>query len=218
MIPPRPFLYLASQSPRRQALLTQLGIDYEVIAVAVDETPASHKTPPDHVTAIALQKAHAGWQQLLRQPAARPAPVLGADTDVVLDGQLLGKPIDRTHAIEMLQRLSGRVHHVMSAVALVQQDRAQTAVQISQVRFRRLTAAECAAYWATGEPVDKAGGYAIQGRAAAFIAELTGSYSGVMGLPLFETAQLLGEWGFDLWRMPTPAPNPSQPDPPLGVD
>ena len=188
------FVYLASHSPRRRALLEQIGLTYELVAVRVDETPLPGETAAAYVSRLALAKARAGWQAL---PTRRDkdGPVLGADTAVVIDDIILGKPTHRAEGLAMLARLSGREHQVWSAVALVAGKREAVRSQESRVRFRPLTPAESAAYWASGEPADKAGAYGIQGRAAAFIAELHGSYSGVMGLPLFETATLLQEFG-----------------------
>jgi len=185
-------IYLASASPRRRELLTQLGVSYELLPVAVDETPLVGESPAAYVTRLAQAKAQAGWVKI--QPVAAQ-PVLGADTTVVIDQRVLGKPRDRAEGLAMLAALSGREHQVFSAVAVAAAACTRVRLQVSRVRFRSLGSAECEAYWATGEPADKAGGYAIQGRAAAFIAELTGSYSGVMGLPLFETAELLQEFG-----------------------
>lgn len=188
---PLPLIYLASHSPRRQQLLRQIGISFELLSVTVDETPRPGEDPAAHVARLALAKARAGWRQIQDRPRQ---PVLGADTDVVLDGVIFGKPRDQEDGLRMLQTLAGREHRVLSAVALVDGVREQARVQESRVRFRALSLEECEAYWATGEPADKAGAYAIQGRAAAFIAELHGSYSGVMGLPLFETAELLANF------------------------
>lgn len=186
-----PLLYLASQSPRRRELLDQIGVRYQVLPVDVEEQAWPGEVAADYVCRVARDKARAGWQSLA---AARRRPVLGADTAVVVDDHILGKPRDREQAIAMLQQLSGRSHAVLTAVALV-----DTAERIrlssSRVTFRTVSAAECAAYWDTGEPADKAGGYAIQGIAAVFIERIEGSYSGVMGLPLFETAGLLKESG-----------------------
>lgn len=193
-------LYLASASPRRRALLRQLGVSYRVLQVMVDETPLPGETPQNHVARLALTKAQTGWHTLGRR---RPCPVLGADTVVVVDDMILGKPRDRQEGLAMLERLSGREHRVFSAVALATAKQNAVKVQESQVRFRNLPPTERAAYWDTGEPLDKAGGYGIQGRAAAFIADLRGSYSGVMGLPLFETAELLREFGIPLWHSST---------------
>lgn len=189
---PSAHLYLASSSPRRRELLRQIGVAYRLLPVVVDETPLPGEKPDAYVARLALAKAQAGRQAMGRR---KPLPVLGADTAVVADGVILGKPQDRNDGLAMLARLSGREHCVLSAVALATATGEAVKVQESRVRFRALTASECAAYWGGGEPSDKAGGYGIQGRAAAFIAHLQGSYSGVMGLPLFETAELLREFG-----------------------
>lgn len=186
------FIYLASASPRRRELLRQIGVVYRLLPVEVDETPQVGECPHDYVTRLALAKAQTG---LLAMGRRQPAPVLGADTAVVMAGSILGKPRDREEGLAMLAQLSDCEHQVLSAVALATPERTAFRIQENRVRFRRLTLAECAAYWETGEPRDKAGGYGIQGRAAAFITELHGSYSGVMGLPLFETAELLREFG-----------------------
>lgn len=189
---PKP-IYLASASPRRRELLTQIGVAFDVVEVAVDETPRPGEAAEVYVVRLALAKAQAGH-------TLRPGrPVLGADTAVVIDGVILGKPRDRADGLAMLERLSGRNHHVYTGVALVDGDgEAHTRLSASSVTFRTLSAAERSAYWAGGEPADKAGGYAVQGRAAMFVARLEGSYSGVMGLPLFETAELLETCGMTL--------------------
>ena len=189
-------IYLASGSPRRRELLRQIGVGYRRLPVAVDETPLPDEPPAAYVARLAVAKARAGVEAIRRRSTGWP--VLGADTAVVVDGAILGKPRDRDEGLAMLALLSGREHAVLSAVSLATPTRHAVKVQESRVRFRGLSPAECAAYWASGEPADKAGGYGIQGRAAAFIAELRGSYSGVMGLPLFETAELLREFGFSL--------------------
>ncbi len=188
-------LYLASASPRRRELLGLLGLRFECLKAPVDETPWPDESPSDYVQRLALAKARAGQQRLIEQSAV---PVLGADTTVVLDGEMLGKPRDRAEGLAMLARLSGRAHQVFSGVALLLGEKEQVIVQVSQVRFRILSATECAAYWASGEPADKAGGYGIQGLGAAFVSDLRGSHSGVMGLPLFETAELLRAFGVDI--------------------
>jgi len=187
-------IYLASQSPRRWELLQQLGINFEVLRVDVDETMQDGEAPTVYAERLALEKARAGREV---QAADRHLPVLGADTIVVASGTVLGKPAGRQQAIEMLQLLSGSTHQVLSAVA-VAGDREVVAASVSRVTFRTLTRRECEAYWETGEPQDKAGAYAIQGLAAMFITRLEGSYSGVMGLPLYETAALLQEFGISL--------------------
>lgn len=182
------FIYLASGSPRRRELLQQIGISFEVIPAEVDETVRTGEGPLEYVSRLAEAKAARGW---LRGRDKAEAPVLAADTAVVLDGRILGKPAGRDDAIAMLRGLSGRAHEVLTAVALRTAGGTRMAVSRSRVTFRAIEAAEALAYWNTGEPRDKAGAYAIQGYAAVFIADLQGSYSGVMGLPLFETAQLL---------------------------
>lgn len=188
-----PQLYLASQSPRRAQLLQQIGIEFVTLVVAVDESPLPGEVPEAYVRRLAAAKAKAGWQQV-RAGAGEPLPVIGSDTTVVLEGGILGKPVDREDALRMLRALSGRCHQVMTAVSLVADDYQQAVVSISDVCFRELSIAECAAYWDTGEPADKAGGYAIQGRGAVFVSELRGSFSGVVGLPLMETSQMLNAY------------------------
>lgn len=189
-------LYLASGSPRRRELLTQIGVPFVPLSVAIDETPAPDETPAAYVERLARGKAAAGLTSL----ADRQAVVLGADTTVVLDGRILGKPGERAEALAMLQALGGREHEVLTAVALAAVGRSAVRVVRSRVAFRPLTSAEAEAYWATGEPLDKAGGYAIQGFAAVFVSGLEGSYSAVVGLPLCETAQLLAEFGIPCWQ------------------
>lgn len=187
-----PQLILASASPRRRELLYQLGLAFEVCPQDVPEQRAAGETPEDYVRRVARDKAVLGWR---RVGEARGLPVLGADTEVVVDDAVLGKPADRAAATGMLALLSGRVHEVLSAVVVVAGERVETRLNRSEVRFRTISAAEAAAYWETGEPQGKAGAYAIQGYGAVFIEELRGSYSGVMGLPLFETAELLSDFG-----------------------
>jgi septum formation protein len=180
-------IYLASASPRRRELLDQIGVCYRTLAVEVDESPRPGEPPERYVLRLALAKARAGRAQ---RPAGDARPVLGADTAVVIDGDILGKPLDRKDALAMLCRLSDRTHHVYTGVALAGEVES-TRLSVSAVAFRPLTLEECAAYWQTGEPADKAGAYAIQGRGAVFVTRLEGSYSGVMGLPLYEVAELL---------------------------
>lgn len=182
-------IYLASQSPRRRELLEQMAVRFDVISVDVPEQRQQSEVAAQFVERLALDKARAGW---LHSPQDRP--VLGADTIVVLGDEVLGKPEDRADAEAMLARLSGHEHLVMTAVALVGAEHEAMRLSISRVRFRDISAAECRAYCATGEADDKAGSYAIQGRAAVFVEHLEGSYSGVMGLPVFETADLLKEF------------------------
>ncbi|NNM61360.1 MAG: septum formation inhibitor Maf [Steroidobacteraceae bacterium] len=193
---PPEFVYLASASPRRRDLLGQVGVPFRLIGVDVDETVRPGEAPEAYVLRLAAAKAESGWVRA----AASPAPVLGADTSVVIDGRILGKPLDEAHGIAMLAALSGRTHQVLTAVAIRTAAGARSMVSRSEVVFRALEAAECRDYWNTGEPRDKAGGYAIQGFAAVFVQELRGSYSGVMGLPLFETAALLAAAGVPRWR------------------
>lgn len=187
-------LHLASQSPRRRQLLEQLGVDFAVVDVDIPELRDPAETPQAYVSRVALGKARAGLALLA---GVRDRLVLGADTEVVLDAEVFGKPRDAAAAIAMLRRLSGRTHNVISVVWLVGTDQERSATCISQVTFAELDAAEIAAYVATGESFGKAGAYAIQGRGAALITHLQGSYSAVMGLPLFETAQLLRSAGAD---------------------
>jgi septum formation protein len=183
-------IYLASASPRRQELLRQLGVDFEVVPSNLDEVPLPGERPADYVARVSRAKAEHVARRLREQGKAMH-PVLGADTEVVLDGAILGKPRDRGHGLDMLRQLSGRTHDVLSGVCVLQDGREHAALNVSRVTFRPLTDVDIAAYWDTGEPADKAGAYAIQGRAAAFIERLEGSYSGVMGLPLYELAGIL---------------------------
>ncbi len=178
-------IVLASQSPQRQALLNQIGVAHEVVAVDVDETPLDMEPALEYVQRITLAKVWAG-QQL-----APALPVLAADTCVVVNDAILGKPEDEEHAVRILQLLSATTHQVYTGIALTQDGKAHYRLSNSQVRFRAISEVEARRYWATGEPADKAGGYAIQGRGALFIEHISGSYSGIMGLPLYETGQLL---------------------------
>ncbi|HWX27428.1 MAG TPA: nucleoside triphosphate pyrophosphatase [Steroidobacteraceae bacterium] len=191
------FVYLASGSPRRRELLQQIGVSFRVVGTAVDEAVQPAETAPAYVVRLAAAKAEAGWT---RSRGAHPAPVLAADTAVVLDGKILGKPADRQDAESMLRQLSGRTHEVLTAVALRTAGCLQSRISRSEVTFRAIPADEARGYWETGEACDKAGAYAIQGRAAIFVADLRGSFSGVMGLPLFETAELLHGAGVSLWH------------------
>jgi len=186
-------LILASASPRRQALLQQVGIAFRQQVAEIDEAPLDNEVAEDYVVRLALEKARAVRQHSVDEGL----PVLGADTAVVVDGRPLGKPESLAHAREMLQLLSGREHQVMSAVALVR-SREAVRLSVSRVWFRPLSEHEIDAYWRTGEPQDKAGAYAIQGIGALFIEQLEGSYTGVMGLPLYETGQLLQEFGIHI--------------------
>ena len=186
-----PQFYLASASPRRRQLLEQMGLRFEVVAADVDEGLRPGEPPEDYVSRVAEAKA----QAVVLRLGSPVLPVLAADTAVVLDGGILGKPRDRADGMAMLDRLAGRSHQVLSAVALWHADRVRRALSRSRVTFRAISSEEAAAYWASGEPADKAGGYGIQGLGGVFVESLEGSYSGVMGLPLFETAALLKETG-----------------------
>ena len=191
-------IYLASRSPRRRELLAQIDVRFHLLlfrdrpgeAVDVDESTFGGETAEAYVERMARTKAETGWRRMVQRNLPR-APVLSADTTVALDGKIFGKPADREDAAAMLSSLSGSSHEVLTAVALKSDDFLQSVVSRSEVKFKKLTPAEIAAYVESGECDDKAGAYAIQGRAARFVVELRGSYSGVMGLPLYETAQLL---------------------------
>jgi septum formation protein len=191
------FIYLASGSPRRRELLRQIGVSFQVIGAGLDETARSGESAAAYVSRLAEAKAAVGWEG---SRGLRAAPVLAADTAVVLDGEILGKPADMKDAAAMLLKLSGRAHEVLTAVALRTAAGLELKVSRSLVSFRPVDPGEAHAYWDTGEPRDKAGAYAIQGYAAVFIADLKGSYSGVMGLPLFETAELLKAAGVACWQ------------------
>lgn len=186
------FVYLASASPRRRELLTQIGVSWELLPAAIDETARPGEPAPDYVGRLALAKCR---DALARMPAERPAPLLAADTAVVIRGELLGKPASEADCRRMLGLLSGAVHEVFSAVCVISRQGESIALSRSEVAFRDINSEEIGAYWRSGEPVDKAGGYGIQGLGAVFVREVRGSYSGVMGLPLFETAALLGAHG-----------------------
>jgi septum formation protein len=197
-----PVVILASASPRRTELLLQIGVSHRVVPAQIDERRAAGEPIEDCVRRLAKNKALEVQVALAAVAGATTAvefAVLGADTAVVIDDDLLGKPRDRADALAMLARLSGRWHQVLSAVALASAHGMQCTVSRSEVRFRALSERECALYWDSGEPCDKAGAYAIQGLGAGFVQELRGSYSGVVGLPLFETARLLAEAGVPLW-------------------
>ncbi len=187
-------LYLASTSPRRRELLQQMGLVFTTLSIDIDEQKKEFESPRDFVSRMALEKARAGWQHRQRTESL---PVLGSDTVVVVDEEIYGKPRDRQHAMDMLTRISGRCHQVITAVALVHESMQAVELNCSQVCFRALSEQEMHAYWQTGEPLDKAGAYAIQGLAAQFICDLRGSYSGVMGLPLYETVELLADFGVE---------------------
>ena len=185
-----PRLYLASQSPRRAELLEQIGVGFEKLAVDTDETVLVGEAPEAYVQRVAIAKAQAGLA-VLQQQGLAPLPVLGADTAVIIAGQIMGKPRDRDHALAMLEQLSGKTHQVMSAICLGYQQYQEVALNITEVSFREIASAELEQYWQSGEPLGKAGAYAIQGLGAVFVEKIYGSYSAVVGLPLLETQQLL---------------------------
>ncbi|AZD83760.1 MULTISPECIES: Maf family protein [Pseudomonas] len=191
-------LYLASGSPRRRELLTQIGVPFTALSADIDETPFPDESPVAYVERLARDKAAAGYALIADDPSA--ACVLGADTAVVLDGRILGKPLDQADAQSMLMALSDREHEVLTAIAVLDGQRCESRVVRSLVRFRAIGDDEAARYWASGEPCDKAGGYGIQGLAAIFVAGLNGSYSAVVGLPVCETAELLGHFGIPCWQ------------------
>jgi septum formation protein len=185
----RALVYLASASPRRSQLLRQIGVAHEVRPVVIDVSPQADEAPAQYVLRLAEEKARSLWDSL---PGAQRLPVLAADTTVALEGEILGKPANLAEARSMLSRLAGRTHEVHTAVAVLHEGEVAARVNTSTVSFRDLSAQEIDWYWGTGEPADKAGAYAVQGKAAIFIRHIAGSYSGVMGLPLYETWELLG--------------------------
>ena len=191
-----PQIYLASSSPRRQQLLDQIKVRYLLLAPQINETPRPQEPPVDYALRIAIEKARTGRKlQQEATPSIPYLPVLGADTVVTSDNNIFGKPKNREDSLNMLEQLSGKSHDVISAIALITRDKEYTAVCTSSVTFRHTTPEEREQYWLSGEPEGKAGSYAIQGTGAVFISNISGSYSGVMGLPLFETAKILQESG-----------------------
>jgi septum formation protein len=198
-------IYLASRSPRRRELLHQIGIAFEVLPlrldltpnVDIDETPLAREAPAAYVTRIARAKAVAGWGLIVTHSLPHQ-PVLAADTTVVLDNEIIGKPDNARHARSMLRRLSGKTHQVLTAIAVAYEDRIESTLSASTVEFRSLGNGEISRYVRSGEPLDKAGAYAIQGRAAVFVRAMNGSYSGIVGLPLHETAEVLRNFGITL--------------------
>lgn len=193
-MPTPPRLILASASPRRSALLDQIGVAHAVAPADVDESRHPGEGPRDYALRVAVAKAETGWHA-----AAGRAPVLAADTAVALGDVLHAKPVDRDDCLRILGALSGRTHEVLTAVAVRHAGGLDTALSVSEVTFRALSRDECSRYWDTGEPLGKAGAYAIQGLGAVFVTRLVGSYSGVMGLPLAETATLLERAGVPVW-------------------
>ncbi len=188
-----PPIYLASGSPRRRELLAQIGVTFDVLKIDIDESPQTGETPEAYVQRVAIDKAKAGLI-LREQLALSERPILAADTSVVIDDDILGKPANESEARQFIKRLAGRQHQVISAVALATDKSIKVCSQLSNVRFARLSEAEIDWYVATGEGKDKAGAYAVQGLAAQFIEYIEGSYAGIMGLPLFETRQLLQDY------------------------
>ncbi|WP_101775735.1 Maf family protein [Pasteurella oralis] len=197
-----PQFYLASSSPRRAQLLQNLGFQFEIFSCEIDETPRLNEEGKDYVLRMAVEKnqvARQKWQQDNLSQDASYLPFLSADTSVILDGNILGKPQDKVDAAQMLRALSGRSHQVITVICLADQQQIKTAVQITQVYFKTLTDDEIQGYIATGEPMDKAGAYGIQQLGGVFVERIEGSFSGVMGLPVFETVELLKEFGVDLF-------------------
>ncbi len=198
-------IYLASKSPRRRELLRQVGVEFELLMLRSDgprgadvsELVLPGEAPLDYVARVANEKAAFAWS-VVQQRQQRPRPVLAADTTVTIDGTILGKPANPAEAVAMLERLSGRTHQVLTSIAVHYTHMAEQITQVSEVRFGALSAATIAAYCATAEPYDKAGGYGIQGLAALFVEHIAGSHSGIMGLPIFETATLLRRAGIVL--------------------
>lgn len=198
-------IYLASKSPRRRELLRQIGVDFELLLLRSDGPRGADVTEEVHpgeeaqayVSRVAAEKAQSAWDMLQRRHLV-PRPVLAADTTVTIDGAILGKPANTAEAVAMLEQLSGRTHQVMTAIAVRHHKFEAQITQISEVRFGQLSPASIQAYCATGEPYDKAGGYGIQGLASVFIEHIEGSHSGIMGLPIYETAQLLRQAGLPL--------------------
>ena len=191
-------IILASASSRRAQLLTQLGVCFDVLPQAIDETPQSGESAPE----LSLRLAHEKAQSALADAGDDGSLVLGSDTVVDVDDTVLGKPVNGEDALRMLLQLSGRIHRVCTAVSVASRESSASRLSETRVRFREISDSEAYAYRNTGEPYGKAGGYAIQGRGAVFIESISGSYSGVMGLPLFETAALLAEFGVPLWLSP----------------
>ena len=198
-------IYLASRSARRRDLLKQMGVNFEMLLLRegpgrgadFDEAQLPGETPRDYVVRVARLKADAGWERLEQRRLMRH-PVLAADTTVALGNSILSKPTDREDAVAMLKQLSGSMHQVYTAVAVKFYDSVKETLSVTEVRIRELTDDEIRRYVSTGDPLDKAGAYGIQGKASMFIESINGSYSGVVGLPVFETAQLLGNFGFQL--------------------
>jgi len=199
-------IYLASRSPRRRDLLKQIGVPFELLLLRedlrrgadVDETPLAEESPGVYVLRVASAKAAMAVRQIAYRGLPQK-PVLSADTTVVFDGQIVGKPVDAEDAARILRTLSGREHQVLTAVAVALREQIEAQISVSSVSFRELSDAEIRSYVATGEPLDKAGAYAIQGRGGVLVTRMIGSYSGIMGLPLAETVELLQKFGIPTW-------------------
>ena len=188
-------LILASASPRRSEILQQIGVDFQIVPANIDETPISQESPVDYVQRMAKEKA----QHVINTIADSSTPVLGADTSVVLNSKIYGKPTNQEDGMAMLAALSGNTHQVLSAVVIGNKRHCMLRLSSTDVKFRDLDQKECLKYWNTGEPVDKAGGYAIQGLGAVFVEEISGSFSGVVGLPIEQTTQLLQAFNVPIW-------------------
>ncbi len=192
-----PVLHLASSSPRRRELLAALGLDFSYDGVAIDESALPGEAAPDMVLRLATSKARTAYES-----GEHPVPVLGADTIVLLDDRVFGKPASKDEALAMLASLSGRTHQVLTGVAVVANGELQTALSLTEVQFREIHPDEAEAYWQSGEPAGKAGAYAVQGLGGIFVSAINGSYTGVVGLPVFETVNLLRRAGIELPAMP----------------
>jgi septum formation protein len=196
-----PSIYLASKSPRRRELLQQIGVSHQVIGADVIEVPRTQESPSNYVQRLAREKAEAGFSAVKHQQLVT-RPVLGADTIVVINNEILEKPQNAEHAAAMLRKLAGADHQVMTAVAMIMEEKCSIKLSVTDVVFRPLGEDEIAAYWQTGEPRDKAGGYAIQGLGAVFVQQIRGSYTGVVGLPIEQTVALLEEFTIPYWQSP----------------
>jgi len=194
-------LILASASPRRAEILSQIGVNFLVASASIDETPCPQEPAADYVQRMALEKV-----QKVLDTGTYSGPVLGADTAVVLGCKIFGKPKHADDALAMLSALSGNSHQVLTSVAVGDSKKCSVLTSSTEVRFRTISAQECQTYWETGEPEDKAGAYAIQGYAAVFVESIKGSYSGVVGLPIAETAQLLRQFNIPIWQPVTECP------------
>lgn len=192
-------LYLASTSPRRRELLRQIGVEHRAISVHIDERSHINESPQDYVQRLSKGKAESGWL-FAKDNGLEPLPVLGSDTTVVLDGEILGKPANLEQCVSTLLALSGKVHQVMTAVTIKHAHRVETVLSVTDVTFRELIEDDAVRYWNTGEPQDKAGSYGIQGYGGVFVEHIAGSYSGVVGLPIEKTVELLKLFRVPFWQ------------------